>query len=63
MQLPLGKKNLASVLRMTPENLSRAFSALQAHGILVDGARIEITDRDALIAFCKPNPLIDDPKS
>ena len=63
VELPYGKKNLASILGMTPENLSRAFGALQAHGILVDGPRIEITDRTALEAVSKPNPLIDDPRS
>lgn len=63
IELPYGKKNLASMLGMTPENLSRAFSALQAHGILVDGPRIEITDRAALTAYAKPNRLIDDPTS
>ncbi len=63
VELPFGKRNLASLLGMTPENLSRAFGALQSHGILMDGARIEITDRAALEALCKPNPLIDDPRS
>jgi CRP/FNR family transcriptional regulator, transcriptional activator FtrB len=63
VELPYGKRNLASILGMTPENLSRAFGALQSHGILMDGARIEITDRPALEAICKPNPLIDDPRS
>ena len=63
VELPYGKKNLASILGMTPENLSRAFGALQSHGILMDGARIEITDRAALEAISKPNALIDDPRS
>jgi CRP/FNR family transcriptional activator FtrB len=60
VELPVGKRVLASMLGMTPENLSRAFSALQSYGILVSGPRIEITDRDALVTYCKPNPLIDD---
>tara|TARA_R110002072_G_scaffold171065_1_gene324813 strand:+ start:909 stop:1607 length:699 start_codon:yes stop_codon:yes gene_type:complete len=63
VELPFGKRNLASILGMTPENLSRAFGALQSHGILMDGARIEIIDRDALEAVSKPNALIDDPRS
>lgn len=63
VELPFGKRNLASILGMTPENLSRAFGALQSHGILMDGSRIEITDRAALEAICKPNTLIDDPRS
>ncbi|MEE2565098.1 helix-turn-helix domain-containing protein [Hyphobacterium marinum] len=63
VELPFGKRNLASILGMTPENLSRAFGALQSHGIMMDGARIEILDRAALEAISKPNPLIDDPRS
>lgn len=63
LTLPMGKKLLASILGMTPENLSRAFAVLQSHGVLVDGPRIEIIDRDALIAFAQPSPLIDDPNS
>lgn len=63
VELPFGKRTLASILGMTPENLSRAFGALQSHGILMDGARIEILDRAALEAISKPNPLIDDPRS
>ncbi|GJL97108.1 MAG: transcriptional regulator [Hyphobacterium sp.] len=63
VELPFGKRNLASILGMTPENLSRAFGALQSHGILMDGARIEIIDRAALETVSKPNPLIDDFRS
>lgn len=61
--LPMGKKQLASMLGMTPENLSRAFLALQSHGVMVDGPRIEILDTEALAAFCRPTTLIDDPNS
>ena len=60
VELPVGKRVLASMLGMTPENLSRAFGALQAQGILVSGPKIEITDRENLVAYCKPNKLIDD---
>jgi CRP/FNR family transcriptional activator FtrB len=63
VELPIGKKILASILGMTPENLSRAFSALQSHGIMIDGPRIEIIDRPKLEAYCKPNRLIDDMSS
>jgi CRP/FNR family transcriptional activator FtrB len=58
--LPVGKRTMASMLGMTPENLSRAFGALQSHGMLVNGPEIEITDRAKLEAYSKPNPLIDD---
>ena len=53
------KRRLASFLGMTPENLSRAFRGLQAHGVQVDGARITVTDRAALENFAKPCHLID----
>jgi len=45
---------------MTPENLSRAFGALGEHGIAVSGAQVTITDRAALEAFSRPDPVRDD---
>ena len=54
------KRRLASLLGMTPENLSRAFKGLQQHGVQVHGQRIVISDQDALIKFANPSPLIDD---
>jgi len=38
--LPFAKATLASRLGMTPENLSRAFRALEPAGIDVDGSRV-----------------------
>ena len=61
--LKIGKRNLASLLGMTPENLSRAFNVLQSHGMSVDGAHITISDLDKLTAYAKPNPFIDDMSS
>ncbi|WP_417488526.1 helix-turn-helix domain-containing protein [Maricaulis sp.] len=61
MELQIGKRHLASMLGMTPENLSRAFGALQAHGVTVDGRQITIEDTGRLIRYAKPSPLIDDP--
>lgn len=58
--LPVEKRILASLLGMTPENLSRAFAALAPHGVIVDGATIAIGSPDALEQFAHPNPLIDD---
>lgn len=55
------KRRLASMLGMTPENLSRAFRGLGPYGVLVDGNRIEITNQEELERFAKPVPLIDDP--
>lgn len=59
-ELTTEKRRLASALGMTPENLSRAFRALQAYGVAVDGNRITIADRADLEAFARPDPLIDD---
>lgn len=62
-ELEFEKRRLASVLGMTPENLSRAFKGLQPYGITVEGNRILIGDQEDLERFAKPNPLIDDPTS
>lgn len=59
-ELSYEKRRLASMLGMTPENLSRAFKGLRGYGVDVEGSRIRITDRDGLAGFAKPNPLIDD---
>jgi CRP/FNR family transcriptional activator FtrB len=58
-QLPMEKRLLASLLGMTPENLSRAFGALIHHGVNVSGTTIEIVDRDKLEAFARPDPFFD----
>jgi CRP/FNR family transcriptional activator FtrB len=60
--LDIEKRTLASRLGMTPENLSRAFATLQAHGVKVSGARIAITRPADLARFAAPNPLIDEPE-
>lgn len=59
-ELDFEKRRLASVLGMTPENLSRAFKALQPYGVTVNGNRISIKDQQELAKFAKPSPLIDD---
>lgn len=61
--LPFEKRRLASLLGMTPENLSRTLRALQAYGVWVDGARVRIGDQQDLERFARPSPLIDDPAS
>ncbi len=60
-ELGIEKRRLASYLGMTPENLSRAFKALQPYGVTVEGATVSIRDRDDLAKLAKPTPLIDDP--
>ena len=59
-ELDFEKRRLASVLGMTPENLSRAFKGLQPYGVTVNGTRIRICDQADLEHFAKPDPLIDD---
>lgn len=53
------KRVLASLLGMTPENLSRAFAALQKHGVTVEGSVVTLRNTAALEALAKPDPLID----
>ena len=58
--LPYDKRTLASLLNMTPENLSRAFGTLKAYGVHVDNDRIALTDLPGLELLAKPNRLIDE---
>lgn len=58
-QLPMEKRLLASLLGMTPENLSRAFGALAHHGVNVAGTTIEIVDHARLEALARPDPFAD----
>jgi len=61
-RMPVEKRVLANQLGMRPENLSRSFSELSNVGIVVDGPVIKIRDREAIVAFARPNPLIDEPE-
>ena len=60
VELPYDKKIMASLLGMTPENLSRAFNTLKPYGVTVDGPKIKLNDIDSLLVLAKPNKLIDD---
>ncbi|GAB4349159.1 MAG: transcriptional activator FtrB [Oricola sp.] len=60
LELPYDKRTIASLLGMTPENLSRAFNTLKPYGVDVDGATVRLRDLKALESLAKPNPLIDD---
>jgi CRP/FNR family transcriptional activator FtrB len=62
-QLPAEKRVIASLLGMTPENLSRACSALAAHGATISGPTVQIFDRVALRALARPDPVIDTMRS
>lgn len=61
--LPFDKKILASRLGIVPEVLSRSFASLTSYGVSVDGPRIVIADRAALVALARPEPMIDDPST
>jgi CRP/FNR family transcriptional activator FtrB len=61
LRLPLQKRMLASLLGMTPENLSRSFAALAEYGVKVDGPLVTITRPVVLARLAKPDPLIDNP--
>lgn len=57
VKLRAEKRVLASLLGMTPENMSRAFGVLAKHGLATDGAQLTIQDRAALEAFVRPDPV------
>ena len=57
--LPVEKRTLASMLGMTPENLSRAFSTLKPYGVTVNGGNVELNDLDDLKTLAKPSEFID----
>jgi CRP/FNR family transcriptional regulator, transcriptional activator FtrB len=59
IELEFDKRTLASLLGMTPENLSRNLSMLVGHGVKSVGREIIIEDEIALRQFAKPNVLID----
>lgn len=57
--LPHEKRILASLLGMTPENLSRAFAGLAGHGVTVRGPEVTIAKPQLLERLARPSPLID----
>lgn len=59
VELPHDKRLIAARLGMTPESLSRAFSALRTMGVEVRGHRIRLTDVSKLRQNCQPDRLID----
>ena len=58
-ELPHEKRVLASLLGMTPENLSRAFGTLRPYGVAVNGAEVRLTLLADLRRLAKPDPLIE----
>ncbi len=59
LTLPHEKRILASLLGMTPENLSRAFAGLGNYGVEVNGNEVKLTMMTALTRMAKPTPFID----
>lgn len=62
IKLPFEKRLIASLLGVTPENLSRSFKVLQDHGAIIERDRVRIDAPDKLHLFAHPNPLIDEPE-
>ena len=60
LTLPFEKRMVASLLGMTPENLSRAFATLKPYGVVVEGPQVSLTKPDDLEVLAKPSALIDD---
>jgi len=58
-RLGFGKRTLASLLGMTPENLSRTFAILKESGIHMSGREISITRRGELEQIAKLSQVID----
>ncbi len=59
LTLQIDKKTLASMLGMTPENLSRSFSTLRRAGVEVNGPEITVRSLDELREIAHHAPLID----
>jgi CRP/FNR family transcriptional activator FtrB len=58
--MPFEKRLLASLLGMTPENLSRSFAALGADVVASDTRSIVIKDKERLLEIAQPTPLIEE---
>lgn len=59
VKLPCRKRVLASLLGMTPENLSRAFASLGPYGVEIDGSAVTLRQPDDLAQLTQPDPMID----
>ncbi len=57
LRLPYDKQLLAARLGTTPENLSRAFATLRAHGVRTSGAMVNLDDSARLAAFAQPDAI------
>jgi CRP/FNR family transcriptional regulator, transcriptional activator FtrB len=57
--IPFEKRVLASLLGMTPENLSRAFATLATYGVTTSGRNVTLKDTPGLRSLARPQHLID----
>lgn len=57
--LPYEKRLLSSLLGMTPETLSRAFTTLARYGVEVKGPEVSLPKTAVLERFARPTTLID----
>ncbi len=58
--IPYDRRTLASLLAMTPENLSRSIRTLINYGVTVRGREVTLTDPSALIRLAKPSVVVED---
>jgi CRP/FNR family transcriptional activator FtrB len=58
--LTMEKRKIASLLGMTPENLSRAIKSLRPYGVTIEGQSVMIENITDLRGLAKPRALIDD---
>jgi CRP/FNR family transcriptional activator FtrB len=59
LHLPHEKRILASLLGMTPENLSRSFASLADYGVEIHGNEVKLTMMTTLKRMAKASPFID----
>ena len=55
-EIPFSKRQLASRIGMQPETLSRTLQTLAANGLYLRGRQIILTNRQAAVEFCGPDP-------
>lgn len=57
--IPFEKRVLASLLGMTPENLSRAFATLATYGVTTSGRSVSLEDVPGLRGLARPQHMLD----
>lgn len=58
LELPLTRRDLGSLVRLSPETVSRALARMEADGLLkVDGRQVRILDRAALVRMATPGGI------